>query len=240
VDDLSGARPAAAAVVGSLYGFLRATSERTFLGATLAGWLRFLTLLLAPVGLLLGWPLPAVLAAVALTLALRLLYARARRDGFVRFMAVPAAGPAGASPLADDERVRLFATGRFSVVEREEYVIQRPADYWRAPIGDHAVMVEHAPGRFLYQFIQSGALDEVRAGYLLFGRRPLKALAISFVSTWDPQREDRSLTLVGPGPGRQSRQQVRRIYLSFHSEAERQAVWANLLRDAHPSEDQSS
>ena len=73
--------------------------------------------------------------------------------------------------MVDNHKVALRATGVFSVKDWEEFMLGRPADYWRVPMGDHAVMVQYSPGRFLYQFIRLGAIEAIEAGSLFHGRR---------------------------------------------------------------------
>jgi hypothetical protein len=222
----------AARILGLLYAFLHEAERRSFLGASLARWLKWLPILLLIVALLARWPLWVAGLGVALAAAVRLLYAKARRDHFVHFVAEPVTTPTQARPLEDNERLRLLATGVFAVAEREEYVLQRPADYWRVPLGDHAIMVERVPGRYLYQFIQAGTLKEVRPGVLHFGRQPRRALEIQFLNTWGQQEPDKELTFYAAGANHHEARFARTIYLSFGDEDDRQAVWQNLRRGA--------
>jgi hypothetical protein len=132
--------------------------------------------------------------------------------------------------LADEEKVSIQATGHFSVKDREAYTLLRQAEYWRLANGDHAVMVQEKPKRFLYQFIQPDSLQQVQSGLLLFGREPKKCLAITFLTSWGPEFSEENLALYS-GNNHSPKKMRRKIYLTFPSEQNRQAVWHNFLRD---------
>ncbi|MGH2536452.1 MAG: hypothetical protein ACRDHL_03570 [Candidatus Promineifilaceae bacterium] len=224
----AGAR-ALATLRGNLYGWLHAATRHRFLGASWAGWLKFAPLALLIAGLLLRWPWPWLLAAGLAAAGVRLLLRQARRVGYIHFLALDES-PAGVGrSLAANERVGGLATGLFSLVDREEYLRGRPADYWRGPLGDHAIMAQRQPGRFMYQFIQPGALVRVQPGLLFAGRRPRASLALTFLTNWGPQAADKELTFYTLGPNHSSGALRRTVYLSFASEADRQAVWRNLI-----------
>ena len=220
-------------IQGSLYAFLYATVRRTFLGATISGWLKNGLLLLAPLVLLLGWPVLWPALMLALALLLRLLYWKARRDGFVRFIAETDQRPAVDAPaLADDQKAPFKATGIFSVKAWETYVLGRPADYWRVAMGDHVMMVRHSPGRFLYQFIRIGAVETIEAGLLCHGAQPQKALAITYLTSWGPDSDDVDFMFYAPSDENNPSRQRRKMFLAFENESARASVWHNLLRDA--------
>lgn len=231
---------------GLLYAFLHFTTQHGLLGVSLSGWLKFLPLLLGVLAWLNGWGLAWIVAGLLLAVAARLLYWRAKRNGYIRFLARPGrSAPAAVPPLADYEKIAVRATGRFSVAEREEYILQKPADYWRVPLGvlrsgANAFMVQHAPGRYLYQFIQPGTLLTIQSGLLLYGRRPPLALALTFLSTWGPEFASSPNRVPSRGQESDSRPSLngsaarlqRQIYLTFPNEQAQAAVWNNLLRDA--------
>ncbi|MCI0398707.1 MAG: hypothetical protein L0332_21470 [Chloroflexi bacterium] len=221
---------------GYLNAFLYATTYHRLLGFTLAGWLKFLPLILGLAAWLQGWPVFWLAAGVLLSVLFRLLYWWAKRQGYISFIPEEAR-PAPAEPqaLADNTRVVVKATGLFSVSHREAYILQRPAEYWRVPIGDHVIMVQERPGRFLYQFVQMGALQRVEPGYLVFGPQPQKALAITFLTTWGPKSADDQDSSLAPSENGHESKLQRIIYLSFEDEETRGAVWHNLLRArVHP------
>lgn len=229
-------RQTAARVTGPLYTVLYFTVTHHFLGFTISSWLKNLPLLLLPFALMIGQPAIWLAALLILAFFVRLLYWKARRDGYISFVATGEQIPSAASrAIADDEKLKVRATGNFSVQNREKYVLQRPADYWRLPLGDHAIMVEHRPGRFLYQFIQPGTLERIVPGLVCFGRKPCRALAITFLSAWRPDGNDVNFMFYSPSENGNPARLRRKIYLSFQDQTDMEAVWRNLLRDAkHP------
>lgn len=220
-------------VVGSAYAVAYFTIRHRFLGPTLGSWLRILLLAVLVLAFFQGWPIWWLLVLGLATAGVFILYWRARRDGYIRFVSGRSPAPLpDARPPADNEKVRTRATGHFSVTGKESYLLQRPAAYWRVPLGDHAIMVEQEGGGYLYQFVQPGTLEEVAAGLLLFGTRPHKALAISFLTNWGPESDEVTFTFFAPSKNNSKAKFKRTVFLTFDSDKERQAVWTNLLRDA--------
>ena len=169
---------------------------------------------------------------LALSIILRLLYWKAKRDGYVRFVTERVQQPFNGAPaVADNQKVALKATGIFSVKDWEEYMLGRPADYWRVPIGDHAVMVQYKPGRFLYQFIRLGAVEAIEAGLLCHGRQPQKALAVTYLTSWGPESDDVDFMFYAPSDEGNPSAIRRKMFLAFENESIRASVWRNLLRD---------
>jgi hypothetical protein len=215
-----------------LYSFLYASSKRLFFGPTYKGWLTNLPLLVALFLVLLRWPIAWPVGLVGASLILRLLYWKARRDGYVCFVPEMAQQPAaGAAALADNVTVLMRATGAFSVKDWEEYVLARPARYWRVPMGDHAIMVQRAPGRFLYQFLRFGAIEAIKAGLLWHSARPYRGLAITYMSSWGPESEDPNFMFYAPSDEGNPALKRRDMFLAFQDKAARDSVWQNLLRD---------
>ncbi|HSG14810.1 MAG TPA: hypothetical protein VLE70_00635 [Anaerolineae bacterium] len=217
---------------GFLYGFLYATVRRTFLFVTIRAWLKNLPLFLALFMLLWRWPMAWPIVMVVLALILRLLYWKAKRDNYMRFVTESDQQPGDDAPaVVDNHKVALRATGVFSVKDWEEFMLGRPADYWRVPMGDHAVMVQYSPGRFLYQFIRLGAIEAIEAGSLFHGRQPQKALAVTFLTSWGPESDDVDFMFYAPSD-EDNRSAIRRkMFLAFEDESIRASVWRNLLRD---------
>lgn len=216
-----------------LYAFLYWSQQRSLLGLSLRAWLILLPLGLAFAGLVQGWPLPVVLALLALAPLIVLLYYLARRAGYKRFV------PASSMALDDEypaprneHHISLRATGTFSLHDREDYVLAQPAEYWRVPLGQHVFMVQERPGRFLYQIIHPGHVQRVEPGYLLCGRKPQKALALHFLASWGPQfAYEPSYQYVGEDEEEPVTANVipRTVYLTFANDADRHAVWKSLL-----------
>ena len=218
--------------LGLPYTFLYWSSGRRLLGFSFRSWLMLLPLILAFAGLLRGWPRPVILGLLIFTALLFVLVLVAARSGYKRFV------PDDSMALDDEyvvprneRRISLHATGIFSLHNREDYVLARPAEYWRVPLGQHVFMVQERPGRFLYQIINPRDIEGVQPGYLLYGRTPQKALALSFLATWGPQfvyqpsytytgQEEDPPPIVGV---------ARTVYLTFASDADRYTVWKSLL-----------
>ena len=223
-------------IVSRLYAFLEWSSRHRLLGLSFRSWLLLLPIVLALAGLLRGWPMAVVFGLLVLSALLFVLVVLAARSGYKRFV------PDDSMALNDEyeaprneHRISLHATGIFSLHNREDYVLARPAEYWRVPLGQHVFMVQETPGRFLYQIINPQDIESVQPGYLLFGREPQKALALNFLATWGPQfAYQPSYTYVGQEEEPPAVVGVARtVYLTFASDADRHAVWKSLLLD-HP------
>ncbi len=220
-------------LLSRLYAFLYWSSRPRLLGLSLRSLLVLLPLIVAFAALLRRWPMPVVFALLLLSAALFLLVFLAARSGYKRFV------PDDSMALNDEYeaprneyRIALQATGVFSLHNREDYVLARPAEYWRVPLGQHVFMVQETPGRFLYQIINPQDIESVQPGYLLFGREPQKALALSFQATWGPQfAYQPSYTYVGQEEPPAVVGVARTVYLTFASDADRHSVWKSLLLD---------
>ncbi|MDT8305836.1 MAG: hypothetical protein RRC07_07865 [Anaerolineae bacterium] len=219
-------------LLGRLYAILYESRQRRLFGVTWRTWLVILPVILAVAGLGRGWPFPLIVALFALTPLLLLLYTVARRAGYKHF--VPdtemALDDTFAAPR-NEHRIALHATGIFSLHDREDYVLARPAEYWRVPLGQHVIMVQQTPGRFLYQIIDPENVERIQPGHLFYGRNRQKALALHFLASWGPQFVyEPSYRYVGdddePPP---SHTIPRTVYLTFSSDADRHAVWKSML-----------
>ena len=233
MDALSPIQQVYYAYLSRMYALVYRLNRRSLLGIRLASWLRWLPIVALLVGWVMDWP-PAVMIAL-LIVAVWLNYSlwRARRDNYNRFVPNRAAGGDAAepTPLPPNERLSILATGLFSVSGRESRLLLRPAQYWRVPLGDHIVMAEEEPGKFLYQFFDAQSLQELREGLLLFGTHPKATLAVSFLARWGPeftrfgqQHESGHDDL--PPPRRVT------VYLSAEDDATRRLVRDTIVSDA--------
>ena len=229
--------------LGLVYGFTYWTSHQTFI-FRLSAWVK----LLAFVPLIIVWRQNRSASVLGLALLLGLwvlwLYWRARRVGYKRFVAgnTPALRAEGEvevaitptinlTPIPPNQRVPLKASGIFGVANREEQILLRPGEYWQVPLGDHTVMVQPEPGRFLYQFFNADNLQNLQTGWLICGIRPLPVLAVTFFSAWgNDQLSLRELYQGAGGGNRESKH--RTIYLYFDNEADETAVRHTILYDA--------
>jgi hypothetical protein len=217
---------------GVIYALAYFTAHNSFLGLRWSGWIKW-TILIFTVAAWIGrWSRYWVIIGAVLYLIVLFFYWRVKRQGYIRFLAARKQPSQEAGYyLADNRKVKALATGAFSVSRHQAYVLQKTAQYWRVPVGDHAIMVEHEPGKFLYQFIQAGALQRVESGFLIFGRRPQEALAVTFLTTWGPEFGDTSPRQLMAGTNHTPAKLEQTIYLTFEDTADRRLVRQNLMRD---------
>ena len=219
--------------LGRMYAFTFRTKVRRILGISVGSWLQFIVLVLLFVAWVSGMvELVLVLLAVVF-LWLRFSYWRAARSGYNKFMVdKTAVSPtADFEPLKPDERVKLRASGLFALSSRETAVLLRPAEYWKAPLGDHTIMVEQGNDKFLYQFFNRATLEKVEAGWLIFGREPMRALSVTFCTKWGPTFTDFAQMYYVRGDNDEPPCQRRNITFTFASDREHAAVWHNILQD---------
>ena len=219
--------------IGRLYAFAYTSQRRNFLGIPQSGWLRMGIFAVFAAALIGRWGWFAVGLTVLLWFYVSFVYRRARRADYNKFVADDTAvpPPPTAVPLKPNEKTAVHASGRYAVTDKADTVLlQKPAHYWRVPLGDHVVMVQYRPKRFLYQFISPRTLQKVQRGWILYGKEPIPTLAITFLEVWG-QDENASLQYyVGGGPTDDlSRLKPRTIYFSFADTAVLQKVWATLI-----------
>lgn len=178
------------------------------------------------------WPRPLLWLFLATAVFIRIVYWQAKRQGYSRFIPDPSPHPLGSpAPLEANERILLRATGLFSLAHNEERIFLRPAEFWQVPLGERVIMVKTTrQNQFLYQFVEEDSIEEVTAGWLIFGRDPLPSLALTFCVKWGPgYDESTSFYYVGeeanhsPPPC-----QERTVYLTFEDESTMARVEANL------------
>ncbi len=222
-------------IISRLFALMYISRLRRFLGVSWAGWLQIIPLLLFLVALILQWPLWLTLLWLLLFLAVLIGYALVRRLGYQRFLPDDSRKLQSSTTLMPaDRRVPLRATGVFSLNDREDYVLQHHAEYWRIPLGKHVFMVQHRAGKFLYQVITPENILAVQPGLLLFGANPQRALALTFLVTWGPEYSEYKFYYVGtdnaPAPTLK-----RTVYLTFGDEETLQQVWRSLANGRVPA-----
>ena len=218
--------------LGLVYGFTHWTRHHTFI-LRLSTWVK----LLAFVPLLIVWRQNrnALVLGLALLPGLWVLwlYWRARRVGYKKFVVGETAvcPTTNLDPVTPNQHVPLKASGIFGVSDREEQILMKPAEYWRVPLGEHTVMAQPEPGRFLYQFFNATNLQNLQTGWLICGLKPLSVLAITFFSAWgNDQLSLRELYQGTDGENRESKR--RTIYLHFENEGDETAVRDTILHAA--------
>lgn len=225
------------AYLGRIYYLTYFTTLHRFFGFRLSSWIRFLSVVLAFTAWVRQWPMPLLLAAILLAVWINLTYWRARRAGFNKFLPDEAAVAIPSTeelvPLPPNQHIQMQATGVFSVNDKEDFLLLRPAEYWQVPLGDHIVMVQQQPHQFRYQFFNATSLQEVRAGWLIFGNRPHLALAVTFLLAWGPEFNELTQVYMTHHNSSSSRPREKRtIYFTFDDADNRRAVWHNLVYDA--------
>ncbi len=210
-----------------------------------------------------GWPilpaghwlgLAALLLAAGAALWLRLWAARRRYGIFLPDASAPPPGPAALDP---GDKVKLYATGRFTV-QGKSRVFAGLLAYWRTfATREHAVMAIAHASRFLlarrpeadvgmwYLFLKPADIEAITPGRLTTGRVTRPALRVAYraaASGPSPQRrlaEDagrdagrsarRSLAERVRGSPTEGRPVIETADLGFDDEPARARVWADLL-----------
>lgn len=219
------------------YALMFDLSRRSILGISLISLVRWMPIFILLWGWLRRWPGPVLAALLLSIIWLNYSLWRAKRDNFNRF--VPAAASlleaVELEPLPPNQKVALQATGLFSVSGRESVLLLRPAEYWRVPLGEHVIMVEEKPGKFLYQFFNAHNLQNVRPGWLLFGPQPIDSLAVTFLARWGPEyTRFGQLYEDGSDAGLPPPKSVT-IYLSTPDPDTRRVIWQTIVSDARLS-----
>lgn len=218
-------------LLGQLYLWTYTATVRRWLGVSWRSWLLLPGAVLAFFIADGGSRLAGLITALLLVLLPALVFWRAARAGYHAFLpSGPERPPAQVLPLPPNQRETARATGVFSLADRERFVLlRRPMTYWRVPLGDHVVMVEATPGRFLYQFFSAGTLLGVQPGWLIFGAVPQRTLAVSFYVTFGPDLDNPTRAyFVGASEDRPPTRR-RTVYFSFESEEAFNRVWQTLV-----------
>lgn len=232
MDSLPSTQRAYYAYLTRIYAMAYAVNNRVVLGMSIRGWVTLIGLGLLVFGWLRDWPL-WLLALITLVLIWLLLsFQLARRANYKRFIPDQTELMAIDEPsmIEPNKRVPAQATGSFSVSGYGDNVLHRPAQYWRVPLGDHIVMVEPRPGKFLYQFFGASTLQSISSGWLLSAAEPREALAITFLSKWGP--EYTKFQAYDDGLESSTAPKAITIYLTFDDTADHNAVWQTIVGDA--------
>ncbi|MDX1414373.1 MAG: hypothetical protein R3293_09300 [Candidatus Promineifilaceae bacterium] len=209
------------------------TDTHTLLGIRVASMIRLIALALPVIVWIAGWERIFLVLSLLLLIWILVSYWRARRTGYYRFVAddQELMSASDLEPLPKYKYIELQASGTFSVKDWEKNVVLKPAKYWQVPLGDHGVMVEHEPGRFLYQFFNAKSMQEIKSGWLLYGTHPRPAIAVRFLSIWGPEFSEDTVSLLR-NPNSSRPEKMRIIYLSFDNDEQEKSVWQNIVFDA--------
>lgn len=237
--DISGVKRIYYAYLGRALALAYITQKRRFLGVSWAGWLKLVTLVLFFAVWLLRWPAWLGISAAALLVWLWFSYWRARRMDYNKFVVDKTAvtpDPSPRPPLNANHKVPLYASGVFAVKDREAFVLLRPAEFWYVPLGDHIIMVEQFTKSYLYQFFDAQTLLKVQAGWMLFGKRPLHTLKLTFLEQWGEAGEKvRAQTLENTPAADKQKLPQRTVYLTFDTHERLNLVWHTIQKNTQKS-----
>lgn len=167
-------------------------------------------------------------ACVVVFLTFEILYRWGQRTGYTTFIeTMPPADPWAGEPLSSTTKLPLRATGHFLVGKSERRLILVSGECWQLPIGEIALMLEAAPGRFAYQFIDPAAIETTRFGQIWFGNSHEIAIEVAFQTDWI--QADDQIKIGGQKWADMTDRLGRRItVLSFNSLDDAHQVWHNL------------
>lgn len=220
--------------LGIAYALTFFTSKRTILWIRIERWLKLIVLILLIAAIMYQWGQPIIILISIVLIWLIFSYWRANKTGYSRFvtdsnMALP---EGELSTLPANKKITAYATGIFSVQDRDDFLLLYPAQYWQVPLGEHVMMVQIAgQQRYRYQFFNPTTLQRVQKGWLLFGKEPKPTLAITLLSEIGEafvSQQNRYLF----GRDKEIQGVKRTVYLSFADEAEETLVWHNIVRSA--------
>ena len=203
-------------------------------GASVLRWILLTVLLISALfaaGIVPGGIVPALIGVGGAGA----LYAHARghaRKRFVDFVAEPRTAPAPA-PLAVEQKLAAYGTGRFSVEGRIAEFTHLPGFYRSFATREHAILCLRRDQRWLnsarwpeeevgmwYLFVTADAIRQLVAGKLRVGHQWQAAVAVHYTLTVPPTsrwRRERTIQEV--------------VYLAFPNPADADAALANFLYD---------
>lgn len=237
MESLSPLRRACYAWLGRSYALMHAIQCRSLLGIRLITFVRWLPVIILLFGWRRHWPFGFLLFLAIMILWINFSLWRARRNNYHHFIAdnAPSTETDALDRLPANRKIAVAATGLFSVSGRENTLLLRPANYWRVPLGEHIVMVEERPSKFLYQFFSAESLQEVRSGWLLHGPRPIESLAVTFLARWGPDYTRFGQTQENGDEGDLPPPRRITVYLSTADADTRHMIWHSINGDARPT-----
>lgn len=217
-------------ILGRLYGFAFVADLTYFLGYRRSIWYRGITVLLFLYTVVIVH-IPLMVVSGLLMVFTYWLFWLAKRSGYVTFIPkTDVALPEPPRPLAKDERIQVRATGLFSVIDRERYLVQKSADFWRVGVGDHILMVSNGPNSYLYQFIKPQEILQISAGELYFGPEGNLSIEVVFRTDWAPGVETEDIAYY-VGSGYSGRPLPKRtVYITCKTQEELERVWHSLTK----------
>jgi hypothetical protein len=217
-------------ILGRLYGFAFVADLTYFLGYRRSLWYRAAVVILFLYAIT-TLSIPFIVIAGLLLVFVYWLFWLAKRSGYVTFIPkIDVALSAPEQPLAKEERLQVRATGHFSVINRERYLVQKTADFWRVGVGDHIMMVSNGANSYLYQFIKPQEILQISAGELYFGSEGNLAIEVVFRTDWAPGVEMEDIAYY-VGSGSSGRPLPKRtVYIMCDDQTDLEKVWHSLTK----------
>lgn len=210
-----------------LLSFAFATERKKWLGMSQKRWLQILLAALFVFGLIRqAWWI--AIACAVLFLILNFIYRWGQHRGYTLFVETRSpAEPWMDKELSEAQKLPVRATGHFLVGETERRLILVSGKCWQLPIGEIVLMLEAAPGRFAYQFIDLKAIEQVRYGEIWFNNSYEIAIEAVFQTDWI--QADDQIKLGGDTEADMSKRMGKRVVvLSFDSVDDARTVWDKL------------
>ncbi len=216
-----------------MFAFTYRTTRHYLFGLAISSWIKLITFGLMLLVWIQKWNSFFLGLIIFLFVWVWLNYRIARRAGFTKFIFQPTelVPSSELKPIPANQHVDVLATGIFTVHNWNEYVLLHPAGYWQVPLGDHVVMVKVGRQRFLYQFFNAECLQDIQSGWLLFGTRLRKTLAITFHETHFAI-SPKQFNFSNPADTGNTIGPKRTIYFTFDDEEVHRAIWHTILADA--------
>ena len=207
------------------------SQRRKILWIAISSWIKWIAFLAFAATLIFRMGQTAVLVTFFIFLWIQFSYWRAGKMGYNKFVADKQTQlPQDIEFIPAEEKTLFRASGTFAVSSRESTLFMHPAEYWRAPLGDHIVMAYETKTQYLYQFFTSDTLRNVEKGWIIFGKEPLQTLALTIVDLWGPAHENNAINYyVGGGQNTNNKQNSKTIYFTFEGEEELVRVWATIV-----------
>ena len=208
------------------------SQRRQILWIPISSWLKGLSFAFIVFALIFRWGQTAVFITLFIFFWIQFSYWRAGKMGYNKFV-VDETGvlPQAAHGLvAPNEKITVRASGTFAVSHRDSTLFMHPAEYWRAPLGDHIIMVQESQTQYLYQFFTTETLQKIEKGWIIFGKEPLQTLALTIQNAWGPDFNNNAIQYyVGGGQTTNGKQRLKTIYFTFDQQEELNRVWGSIV-----------
>lgn len=171
-----------------LFALLHSLRRRSILGLPLLAIILWSPILILIYGWLARWSSVVVWVITIFTVCIVIGIWHSGRSNFSRFIPDKTKRDAAqrSIELPEYHKIPIEVTGLFSVSGHEDTLLLAPANIWRVPLGEHVIMAEERPGKYLYQFLNPEAIQKIESGWLLHGHAPIETIAVTFLARWGP------------------------------------------------------